>query len=259
MTAALAKPVDVALAQGTMCAAAATPRQRRTSEPPLASADAVQILLGWQRNARSALQWLHRDWLAFALGIDGTLRAQAHIEEALAELHMRCDETCSLAVLRVLLPAPPTLDLFRIAPASRLDALPIATGLQILRMLALLARRAEVRRLVDRTTRKRLAEWTGCALDELLGKAAPEAPSLADAKRARAGTRALGSLDAEELALEGLALLPRAGAQRMLLRFALPRADAITASPSEDECEDALALLRERLGPLLPEYAWLSG
>jgi hypothetical protein len=230
MTAVLAKPVNGVSA-------------------PLASADAAQILLGWQRNARSALQWLHRDWLALAVGIDATLLAQTRIEEALAELRMRCDETCSLAVLRVLLPAPPTLDLFSTAPASRLDALPIETGLQTLRMLALIARRAEVRRLVDRTTRKRLAEWIGCPLDDLLGKAAPEAPSLADAKRERA----------DELALEGLALLPRVGAQGMLIRFALPQTDASKASPSEDECVDAFALLRERLGHLLPECAWLSG
>ncbi|CAD6555362.1 type III secretion protein HrpB4 [Paraburkholderia sabiae] len=240
MTAVLAKPVNGVSA-------------------PLASADAAQILLGWQRNARSALQWLHRDWLALAFGIDATLLAQTRIEEALAELRMRCDETCSLAVLRVLLPSPPTLDLFSTAPASRLDALPIETGLQTLRMLALIARRAEVRRLVDRTTRKRLAEWIGCPLDDLLGKAAPEAPSLADAKRERADMRALGSIDADELALEGLALLPRVGAQGMLIRFALPQTDASKASPSEDECEDAFALLRERLGHLLPEYAWLSG
>ncbi|MEM5367477.1 type III secretion protein HrpB4 [Paraburkholderia azotifigens] len=225
----------------------------------LAAGDAAQILLGWQRNARSALQWLHRDWLAAALGLDAKLRTQTHMEAALAALRARCDDMCSLAVLRVLQPAPPTLDLFSAAPAARLDALQVETALQILRMLALLARRAEVRRLVDRTTRKRLAEWIGCPLDDLLSKAVPEAPSLVDARRERSGMRALGSLDADELALEGLALLPRAGAQRMLLRFALPSADASTVSPSEDECEDAFALLRERLGPLVPEYPWLSG
>ncbi|MBN3751826.1 type III secretion protein [Paraburkholderia sp. Tr-20389] len=243
----------------TTRAAAAMPRRQPANGSPLACADAAQILLGWQRNARSALQWLHRDWLALALGIGAMLHTQTHMEDALAALRSRCDEACSLAVLRVLLPAPPTLDIFSVTPAARLDALPIASGLQVLRMLALLARRAEVRRLVDRTTRKRLAEWTGCALDDLLGKSVPEAPSLADATRELAGMRALGSLDADELALEGLALLPRVGGQRMLLRFALPYANATTAAPSEHECEGAFALLRERLGPLLPEYAWLSG
>jgi hypothetical protein len=49
----------------------------------------------------------------------------------------------------------------------------------------------------------------------------------------------------------------------MMLRLSLPREDdeqdATNAKPSDDECEDAFALLRERIGPLLPEYAWLSG
>jgi hypothetical protein len=130
-------------------------------------------------------------------------------------------------------------------------------------MQALLARRAEVRRLVDRSTRTRLADWIGCPLDDLLGKAVPEAPSLADAKRERAGTLALGSLDADALALEGLARLPLMDTSPMMLRLALPRADAgpatAHAKPSEGDCEDAFALLRERLVPLLPEYAWLSG
>lgn len=238
---------------------AAVPAQRARTEPRLAPADAAQILLGWQRNARSALQWLHRDWLALALGIERVTR----MDEALAALRERCDEACSLAVLRVLLPTPPNLDTFSIAPATRLDALPVETGLRVLRMQALLARRAEVRRLVDRTTRKRLAEWIGCPLDDLLGKAVPEAPSLTDAKREGAGTRALGSLDADALALEGLALLPVTDMHRMMLRFALPREDdaqsAVNAQPSEEECEGTFALLRERIRPLMPEAAWLSG
>ncbi|MGT2475662.1 type III secretion protein HrpB4 [Paraburkholderia terrae] len=242
-----------------MAASGAMARQRSTNEPRLTPADAAQILLGWQRNARSTLQWLHRDWLALALGID----RETHSEDALTALRERCDEACSVAVLRVLLPTPPTLEAFSATPATRLDALPVETGLRVLRMLALLARRAEVRRLVDRTTRKRLAEWIGCPLDDLLGKAAPEAPSLADAKRERIGTRALGSLDADALALEGLTLLPHMDSHPMMLRLALPREDdeqdATKAKPSDDECEDAFALLRERIGPLLPEAAWLSG
>ncbi len=242
-----------------MAASAAMPRQRSKNEPRLAPADAAQILLGWQRNARSALKWLHRDWLATALGIDPASRHEA----ALAALRERCDEACSLAILRVLLPSPPTLDAFIARPAVRLDALPVATGLRVLRMQALLARRAEVRRLVDRSTRTRLADWIGCPLDDLLGKAVPEAPSLADAKRERAGTLALGSLDADALALEGLARLPLMDTSPMMLRLALPCADAgpatAHAKPSEGDCEDAFALLRERLVPLLPEYAWLSG
>ncbi|BCG01477.1 type III secretion protein HrpB4 (plasmid) [Paraburkholderia sp. PGU19] len=242
-----------------MAASAAMPRQRSTHEPRLSPDHATQILLGWQRNARSALQWLHRDWLTLALGID----RETHSEDALTALRERCDEACSLAVLRVLTPAPPTLQAFSATPATRLDALPVETGLRVLRMQALLTRRAEVRRLVDRTTRKRLAEWIGCQLDDLLGKTVPEAPSLADAKRERAGTRALGSLDADALALEGLAMLPLVETCPMMLRLALPREDdeqgTARAKPSKDECEDAFALLRERIGPLLPEYAWLSG
>ncbi len=218
--------------------------------------DATQMLLGWQRNARTALQWLHGDWLAYAFGVE----RNADVEPALDTLRARCDEACSLAVSRVLLPTPPTLEAFIDVPAIRLDALPVDTGLRVLRMLALLTRRAEVRRLVDRGTRRRLADWIGCPLDALLGATVAEAPSLIDAKRERAGTCALGSLDADALAHEGLALLARHHTQVMLLPLALPRNECPhQPQPSEDECNEALALLRERIGPLLPEYAWLSG
>ena len=238
---------------GAMAASAA---MQRRPEPRLVPADAAQILLGWQRNARSAMQWLHRDWLALALGIE----YQTGVDATLAALRERCDEACSLAVLRVLLPESPTIDTFIQAPAARLDALPVETGLRVLRMLALLARRAEVRRLVDRTTRKRLAQWIGCPLDELLGKAMPEAPSLVDAKREHPGSLALGSLDADALAHQGLALLPRNGTHQTLLKFALPRADSEPqAMFANDERDESSAFLRERIGPLLPEYAWLSG
>jgi hypothetical protein len=249
---------------------AVVPPRKVASERELGPDDAAQILRGWQRNARTALHWLHPDWLIVALGIvHGT---DTGLSEALATLRAQADEACSLAALRVLLPVPPTLEAFSAAPAARLDALPIETGLRVLRMQALLARRAEVRRLVDRTTRKRLAQWIGCPLDDLLGKAVPEAPSLADAKRERDGSRALASLDPDELALEGLTLLPRLRTSHLpvhqtrtaaacpLLRLALPRANwADGIDEDEGECEAAFALLHERIGPLLPEYAWLSG
>lgn len=225
---------------------------------PLLPADAVQILLGWQRNARSALRWLHRDWLAFAFCVE----RNALGDGALDVMRAGCDEACSLAILRVLMSGPPSLEALSTLPASRLDALPVETGLNVLRMLALIARRSEVRRLVDRTTRKQLALWIGCPLDDLLGRVAPETPSLACMKRERSDLRTLGSLNSEDLAFEGLDLLTLAGVRNTLLRLALPQRGtdlASRASPSAAECEVAFKLLRERMRLLLPEYAWLSG
>jgi hypothetical protein len=188
----------------------------------LSAEQAVQVLQGWQHNARTALQWLHRDWLMTALGHAPDAAAPESFEAALGALLARCDESCSLAVLRVLLPAPPSLDTFCTERAARFDALPVETGLRVLRMQALLARRSEMRRLIDRATRTRLAGWIGCKLDDLLAAAAPEPQPLADTKRARAAARPLALLDADELAFEGLALLPRAGAARSGAAAAMP-------------------------------------
>jgi hypothetical protein len=190
-------------------------------------------------------------------------------ETALAALLSRCDAACSLAVLRVLLPAPPSLEILCTVPAARLDALPVETGLRVLRMQALLARRSEMRRLIDRATRMRLAGWIGCKLDELLAVAAPEPQTLADTQRARAAARPLALLSADELAFEGLALLPRGGGTATaaatatppcpLLRLALPRSAAAQSAvnaPSDAECDDTFALLSLSIATFLPEYAW---
>jgi hypothetical protein len=320
-------------ADSVRAAAAGGPARGDAAQPQrgadLPAGLAVRLLEGWQNNARTALQWLHRDWLMAALGwapgiVPGTAAGRAAqtalasvapdvldvnatraahglhgaavgspygqangqpfgepSETALAALLSRCDAACSLAVLRVLLPAPPSLEILCTVPAARLDALPVETGLRVLRMQALLARRSEMRRLIDRATRMRLAGWIGCKLDELLAVAAPEPQTLADTQRARAAARPLALLSADELAFEGLALLPRGGGTAPatttataaatataatqatppcpLLRLALPRSAAAQPAvnaPSDAECDDTFALLSLSIATFLPEYAW---
>ena len=63
--------------------------------------------------------------------------------------------------------ALPGFDSLRAPNPAVLDALPVEVGLRVLRMRALLLRRAEVRRLIDKQSRRRLAHWVGVPLERL--------------------------------------------------------------------------------------------
>ena len=254
---------------------------------------AAAALAAWQRNARSALQWAHPSWLAGALGIDaaaadGLARALAVPHGATAasdgetdagsdaaiRLRMRVD-ACSLALLRCVgLPLP---DIRAVAGpgALRVDALPPETGLRVLRIRALRFRRGEIRRIVDKRMRARVAEWSGLALDRLITEQPGKRHAIPDIEQmaARVLIPPVTGVDGDALALEGHALIRRdlghAYSPCPLLRLALPAdAHALRATGSPPHWVDRIPADLDRHGtdalfaelpPLLPEYAWLSG
>lgn len=256
-------------------------------------ARAAAAFAAWERNARTAVQWAHPSWLAGALDVaPGALDTfYAALGDSDAPSQRPCRnaiDTCSRALLRALRVPPPAFDTwFRPGPQV-LDALPAALGLNVLRMRALLFRRADVRRLIDKRSRMQLAQWVGVPLDRLLaqppGTAATNAPDTARLV-ARGAMPGLDALDAHTLALEGYALMARehhnggatlsaglagtsgtssspADAPCPLLRLALPRdlppvpwLDAAAREPDPLGTPQLIA----RFPELLPEWAWLSG
>ncbi|MCA8002723.1 type III secretion protein HrpB4 [Burkholderia metallica] len=272
MTLSVAKSIPIMSARDAL-------RSMPNADGALTTEEVAQLLLGWQRNIRTAAQWIHDDWLAHALGVEPKEAASRNgvthrgdFAELLKKMRTQCDEACSLAIMRVLMPEAPTLDTWLTDPVARFDTLPIETGLSLLRMQALIARRAEVRRLVDRSTRSRLSEWIGCSLDDLFGRSVADALPPFDGGRELTSTRTLSALEIDELGMEGFVLLPRSHADkggraeatrvvsRSLLRLALPyRTKCEVPLPSYDACAEAFQLLRERLGIIFPEHAWLFG
>lgn len=256
-------------------------------------ARAAAAFAAWERNARTAVQWAHPSWLAGMLGVapaaldtfyaalgDNT-NAEPRANANGPGLRRNALDTASRALLRALHVPPPAFDTwFRPGPQV-LDALPAVLGLNVLRMRALLFRRADVRRLIDKRSRMQLAQWVGVPLDRLLaqapGTAATNAPDTARLV-ARGAMPALDALDADTLALEGYALMAReahdpgtalsadlagpADAPCPLLRLALPRElppvpwlDAAAREPDPLGTPQLIA----RFPELLPEWAWLSG
>jgi hypothetical protein len=221
------------------------------------------MLASYEHNVRTAIRWVHGSWLAIALGL-GEAAALA-LRERLR--HDSC-EGVSLALMRALPFAPPSLERLIGVPAARLDALPIEQGLAALCIRALLLRRAQVRRLIDRNTRVRLAQWAGFPLDRIAGSSAADASAAPDLTRVQgvAAVPSLESLEHTQLALEGHALLarePQAGdVPCALLRFALPydarHAAWLHAVPAALD-ESGTGVLHARLAEFLPEYPWLSG
>ncbi|CAH2902509.1 MAG: hypothetical protein PCALPYG88_5862 [uncultured Paraburkholderia sp.] len=221
------------------------------------------MLASYEQNLRMAIRWVHGSWLTRALGL-GEADALALRER----LQRGPCEDVSLALMRALPFAPPSLERLIGVPAARLDALPIEQGLAALCIRALLLRRAQVRRLIDRNTRVRLAQWAGCPLDRITGSTAADTLAAPDLTRVlgAAAVPSLESLEHTQLALEGYALLarePQAGdVPCALLRFALPydaqHAAWLDAVPAALD-ESGTGVLHARLAEFLPEYPWLSG
>ncbi|XUW93404.1 type III secretion protein SctK (plasmid) [Burkholderia sp. M6-3] len=216
------------------------------------------MLASYEHNVRTAIRWVHSSWLMRALGL-GEAAALA-LRERLQ--HGPCEDV-SLALMRALQFAPPSLERLIGVPAARLDALPIEQGRAALCIRALLLRRAQVRRLIDRNTRVRLAQWAGLPLDRIADPfAAPDLTRVLGA----AAVPSLESLEHAQLALEGYALLarePQAGnVPCALLRLALPydarHAAWLDAVPAALD-ESGTGVLHARLAELFPEYPWLSG
>lgn len=206
------------------------------------------------------------------------------LRDALASTGTGAAAACSRALLRAAGVPLPDFDSLRAPSPLVLDALPVDDALRVLRMRALLLRRAEVRRLIDKPSRRRLAEWIGMPLERL--GAAPRRPgadrasaNVPDVARlvARGHLPSLEELDAERLAYEGYALIARdvalsaSDAQEAalfawprpcpLLRLALPRdlPPPWPATTARELDTGGTAFLFAQLPELLSEWAWLFG
>ncbi|WP_175865834.1 type III secretion protein HrpB4 [Burkholderia cepacia] len=254
---------------------------------------AAAALAAWQRNARSALQWAHPSWLACALGIDEAaavaLASRVAVQRSAdaltdpapdtggsAAVRLRAhQDTCSLALLRCVgLPLPNIRAV--VGPgALRVDALSPEAGLRVLRIRALRFRRGEIRRIVDKRMRARVAEWSGLTLDRLITELPGKRQVIPDIKQmaARVPIPPVTAVDSDALALEGHALMRRdlgyAHSPCPLLRLALPAdGHSLRAAGSHPHWVDRIPADLDRYGTdalfaelhhLLPEYAWLSG
>jgi type III secretion system HrpB4-like protein len=205
-------------------------------------------LNAWQDNARTALSWVHASWPAGVLAL-GEDDARA-LTSAIGSVEHR--EACSLAFLKSAQIASPSLD------GPFFDALPIETGLRVLRLRALQFRRGEIRRIVDKRTRMSVLHWAGVSSLEHLTRDVLAAPDIA-----RLSIPPVAMLDADALAFEGLALIERdTSSPCALLRCALPRAAAhaswVGRVPRELDQHGTQALIAQ-LPELLPEWSWLFG
>lgn len=238
---------------------------------------AATVLNAWQRNVDTTIDWADPSWTAALLKLDA--EQLERVREALQAASVAARMACSRALVRAAGVVPPDFTDLTLGAtqtgaqpnAALLDALPAECGLQVLRMRALLFRRAEVRRLIDKRTRQQLSEWVGVSVDRLTQDAHAGEPPDTARLIARAGMPPLAALDAARLAIEGCALLlrdlapsvlPTRRAPFTLLRLALPRAlppvTWLAQTPADLDAPGS-ARLFARLPDLLPEYPWLSG
>jgi type III secretion system HrpB4-like protein len=233
-------------------------------------ARAAAALGAYERNAREAARWAHPSWFAAALDLPAGASGASldGLRGALATAHGACVAACSRALLRATNVNAPGFDTLRAPNLAVLDALPVEAGVRVLRMRALLLRRADVRKLIDKRSRQRLAQWVGVPLERLTASGAAGPANAPDVARlvSRGQLPALEEVDADTLAYEGYALLardtPAAARPCPLLRLALPHAlpDAAWLRASGRELDAAgTAQLVARLPELLPEWAWLFG
>ncbi|WP_157768486.1 type III secretion protein HrpB4 [Burkholderia ambifaria] len=220
----------------------------------------------YQRNARTAAIWADASWFGACVSAaaDGGDTAFSRLR---ATLSMRGEgpiAAVSLALLRLLEVEPVTLSGLVGPQWSSLDAVPVDVAMQVLRMRALMFRRMEVRRLIDRKSRVSVSEWSGMQIDllESLHADAPDIALLARTMR----IPPLRALDAHALSCEGLALLLRdLNAERppfKLARLLFSRDLRLPEWPRHiDRALDDQGSVRlmERLPEWLPERGWVFG
>ncbi len=219
----------------------------------------------YERNVRDAARWAHPSWLAAALGV--ATETLEPLRGALASAGRAQIDALSRSLTSMAGVQPPPLDALRAPNLAVLDALPPEWGLRVLRMRALMLRRADVRRLIDKRSRQQLSEWIGIPIDRLM-EGARDTTSVPEIARStvRSPASALDTLDAQALACEGSALLmrdaPAHAAPFSLLCLALPRDMRSPSWVHESAREvDAFGTARlfARLPELIPEWAWLFG
>jgi type III secretion system HrpB4-like protein len=248
---------------------------------------AAAVLAAWQCNADTALDWADPSWTAALLRLSA-----AQVECMRDTLHQASDAAravCSRSLLHAACVRPPRFDqlaqpaLVRHAGHERhvglgqpnaalLDALPAERGLQVLRMRALLFRRAELRHLIDKRTRQQLSEWVGVSADRLTQDVHAGEPPDTARLIARAEMPPLVALDAARLAIEGYALLLRDLARAATPELVHPQANSLPPygkNETQRPARDALAvvapaaprvpvLLRLALPRVLPPVQWLA-
>ncbi|MGU7816488.1 type III secretion protein HrpB4 [Burkholderia sp. AW49-1] len=226
----------------------------------------LSALVGYQRNVRTAALWADSSWISAAIGAgaDGDVPGFPALRDAVAALDERRIATVSRALLDAFDIEPPKLAALFGPQWSSLDAMPVEIGVRVLRMRALLFRRMEVRRMVDRQSRVTLSEWTGMSIDSLVREhsGAPDIALLEHTLH----VPPLRSLDAHALSYEGLALLLRDlrvdQPPFTLLRLMFPRNITLPEWPRRiDRTLDAQGsgqLLAE-LPECLAEWGWVFG
>jgi type III secretion system HrpB4-like protein len=176
-------------------------------------------LHAYEANRARAALWAHPSWFESLLGVDQVTLTRWRL--VLAQSGEAMLDACSRAFVTATGTPAPGSDAWN-QPAlvrselhgdklnmSLLDMLPIEISLQVLSMRALLFRRLELRRVIDKRVRLRLSEWAGVGLDTLLANA-----SYGDAPEAIGHTSytampPVDTLTAYTLAEEGLALFIR--------------------------------------------------
>ena len=221
------------------------------------------VMIQFQANRRDAFGWVDASWLPPDIA---ALRADGALPD-----HPFGLGRCASALFDALQVALPPFDAFDVLgeyPGEALAALPVLDALQMLRIRSLLFRRRELRRLVDRDSRARMAESLGEAGHALL-RWMQDVPDAPDVDRfIRLGMPALPDLtDITVLAWEGYCLFERDRAWRTdgparLARLALPRdldeprwLAACEPTVDADGSKTTLSLLSY----LFPERSWSFG
>lgn len=226
---------------------------------------AAAAVRAYERNVRDVIRWAHPSWLEGALGVDAV--AMEPLRAALSNGPRVYLDNISFALWRASGMSMPDIATFIAPSAAMLNVLPPDDGLRMLRARALLFRGAQVRRLIDKESRRRLIEWTGVALDSILW-ASPGTPDIA-AFALSGAMPSLDEMDAQALAQEGYFLVARDERESTamtqpcaLLRLALPR-DAVPPewlnARARGLDKQGTSNLITHLPTWLPEWKWLFG
>jgi len=220
------------------------------------------LLSAYDANVRSSMHWVHTSWLCGALDLD--MSSADSLRRALLQKDERSVARCSIALIRMLTDKVPRWVHSLETSVAWLDVVPIEIGVQMLRLRSIIFRRSELRRVIDKPSRVRLAQWGGVPLDGALDSC-NGAPDIA---RMVAENLVLPQeqMDAVAIAEEGYRLLvcdaPELAAFCPLLRLALPqegsaawRADAFSCGQDKGGME----VLRSYFPVWFPEWAWLFG
>ncbi|SMF99967.1 type III secretion protein HrpB4 [Burkholderia singularis] len=241
------------------------------TRPPSKRAAALRET--YEANLSHAALWAHPSWYMAILGVDESIVEQWR--HTLAHTSKDALHVCSRALAEaahVIHPDPdayqrPALETSANSPArlnlALLSMLPTAVGLQVLCMRALLFRRIELRRTIDKRVWARLSEWAGVHIETLIA----DAPPMDTLETDRGLHLPIDALDAQALANEGFVLFMRDGCHdglsyRHLLQLALKHGGhdggAPAFMPGKTDANGS-AWLYSQLPNWLGTWSWLFG